>query len=123
GFVSKYLKGATTPSGNTEFQFHAGNLNFSSTVYDWLVVQGNSSKATYKGSGTVNGASGYGFLLSAVDGGSSGDRFRIKIWNKGSGAIVYDNQVSGATGDDADPTTGIAGGSIVIHTGGKTASR
>jgi hypothetical protein len=42
------------------------------------------------------------------------DRFRIKIWDKDNGdAIVYDNQMDAA--DDADPTTVIGGGSIVIH--------
>jgi hypothetical protein len=113
GFVSKYLKGAITPTGNTEFQFHAGSLNFSSTSYDWLVVQGSGSmKATYKGYGTVNGAAGYGFLLSAIDG--SPDKFRIKVWQTG-GNVIYDNQVIGGTGENADPTTAIAGGSIVIH--------
>jgi uncharacterized repeat protein (TIGR01451 family) len=113
GFVSKYHKGATVPTGNTEFQFHAGNLSFSSASYEWLVVQGSgSSKATYKGDGSVNGVAGYGFLLSAIDG--SPDKFRIKIWQSG-GSVIYDNQVSGGAGDNADPTTGIAGGSIVIH--------
>ena len=36
GFVSKYLKGANVPSGNTAFQFTAGSLNFKSTGYEWL---------------------------------------------------------------------------------------
>jgi hypothetical protein len=27
GFVSKYQKGQSTPDGNTEFQFKAGDLN------------------------------------------------------------------------------------------------
>ena len=120
GFVSKYQKGATTPTGNTEFQFHAGSLNFSSTVYDWLVVQGQS-KASYKGSGTVNGAAGFGFLLSVIDNGSSGDKFRMKIWNKTSGAIVYDNQFG--SDDEASAAQYIAGGSIVIHTSGGVASK
>jgi hypothetical protein len=36
GFVSKYQKGATVPTGDTEFQFHAGNLNFKSkTTNGW----------------------------------------------------------------------------------------
>jgi hypothetical protein len=113
GFVSKYLKGANVPTGNTEFQFHAGNLNFSSSSYEWLVVQGSGAmKATYKGTGAVNGVSGYGFLLAAIDG--SPDKFRIKIWQIG-GTVVYDNQVSGGNGDNADPTTALAGGSIMIH--------
>ncbi len=120
GFVSKYQKGANTPTGNTEFQFHAGSLNFSSTVYEWLVVQGQN-KASYKGSGTVNGASGYGFLLSVIDNGSSGDKFRMKIWNKTTGAIVYDNQFG--ADDEASAAQSIAGGSIVIHTSGGVASK
>jgi hypothetical protein len=44
----------------------------------------------------------------------SPDKLRIKIWQSG-GSVIYDNQVSGGTGDTADPTTAIAGGSIVIH--------
>lgn len=115
GFVSRYQKGATVPSGNTEFQFQAGNLNFKSTSYDWLVIAGPQPK--YKGSGTINGAGDFGFLLSAIDGAVNGgggtDKFRIKIWDKRTGSIVYDNQV-GAT-DDAAATAAIAGGDIIIH--------
>jgi VCBS repeat-containing protein len=107
GFVSQFKKGATVPTGNTEFQFQAGNLNFSSTTYDWLVVAG--SKAQYKGKGTINGAGSYNFLLTAVD--SSPDRFRIKI--TGAGGTVYDNQMGSA--DDSSNSTELAGGSIVIH--------
>src|SRR6185503_12114220 len=53
GFVSKYLKGATKPTGETEFQFKAGDLNFHSSSYDWLVVAG--AKGQYKGLGEING--------------------------------------------------------------------
>src|SRR5213593_1135959 len=70
GFVSKYVSGKTVPTGNTEFQFHEAGMNFSSTVYEWLVVSG--SMAQYKGSGTINGAGNYGFLVSAVDGSLTG---------------------------------------------------
>ena len=112
GFVSKYQPGKSLPQGNTEFQFHAGNLNFKSTVYEWLVVAG--TKAMYKGEGTISGQTGvYGFLLSAIDG--SSDKFRIKIWEKTSGTLIYDTLPVGAA-DDADPTTTLGGGSIVVHT-------
>jgi hypothetical protein len=47
GFVAKYKKGANVPDGNTEFQNKAGDLNFKSTSYDWLVVAG--MKAHFKG--------------------------------------------------------------------------
>ncbi len=114
GFVSKYKKGATAPTGSTEFQFHAGNLNFHSSNYEWLVISG--SRAQYKGTGTINGAGAYNFLLTATDGQVNGggglDKFRIKIVD-GSGVVVYDNQLG--AGDDATPSTVLGGGSITIH--------
>jgi N-acetylneuraminic acid mutarotase len=113
GFVSKYQPGATVPTGRTEFQFKAGNLNFHSSTYEWLVVAG--ARAQFKGTGTINGAGSYEFLLTAIDGqrvgGGGTDRFRIKIW--GAGGVVYDNQ-PGAP-DNGDVTTALGGGSIVIH--------
>jgi hypothetical protein len=115
GFVSKYQKGATVPTGETEFQFKAGNLNFNSTSYEWLTIAG--ARAQYKGAGTINGVAGYKFMLTAIDGQVSGgggtDKFRIKITNAATGAIVYDNQMG--MGDDGNPTTVLGGGSIVIH--------
>ncbi|GAA4469430.1 hypothetical protein GCM10023189_56440 [Nibrella saemangeumensis] len=115
GFEAKYQKGQSIPAGNTEFKFRAGGLDFRSTAYEWLVVAGN--KAQYKGTGSVNGQSGYGFMLTATDGDlnktKGPDRFRIKIWQVSSGQTVYDNQYG--AGDTADPTTVIGGGSIVIH--------
>jgi hypothetical protein len=117
GFVSKYKKGAQTPEGQTEFVFKVADLNFHSTSYDWLVVAG--AKAKFKGTGTINSVGNYGFMLSAIDAeltpSTDVDLFRIKIWDKDNGdAIVYDNQMDAT--DDADPTTAIGGGSIVIHT-------
>jgi parallel beta-helix repeat protein len=115
GFVSKYQKGASVPSGNTEFQFHAAGMNFKSNSYDWLVLAG--AKAQYKGTGTINGTGEYKFMLTAWDGQVTGggdvDRFRIRIWDSASGGLVYDNQTGAADGDD--PTTALGGGSIVIH--------
>jgi PKD repeat protein len=40
GFVSKYLKGAKTPSGSTEFQFKMGNLNFKALLMIGLSFRG-----------------------------------------------------------------------------------
>ncbi len=115
GFVAKYQQGATTPTGQTQFRFHVADLNFHSTAYQWLVVAG--AKAQYKGSGTINGSGDYGFLLTAIDGQVSGgggaDKFRIKIWDKATDAVIYDNQMN--ADDTADPTTALGGGSIVIH--------
>ena len=107
GFVSKYQRGATLPTGQTAFQFNAGDLDFHSTSYEWLVISG--PMAQYKGSGTINGSGDYGFLLTATDsgiaGGGNADTFRIKIWRKDAEETVYDNGSSQPIG----------GGSIVIH--------
>ena len=119
GFVSKYQKGATTPVGETEFQFKAGDLNFHSSAYEWLVIAG--ARAQYKGTGTINGGGNYGFILTAIDGqivgGGGVDKFRMKIQNKTTGEIVYDNQVGAS--DDAILTTSVGGGSIQIQAGKK----
>ncbi len=116
GFVSKYKKGASIPTGQTQFQFQLANLNFHSASYDWLVVAGH--KAKYKGSGSINGTGDYGFMLTATDEkltpSTNVDLFRIKIWDKMAGdVVVYDNQLGDT--DDADPMTAIEQGNIVIH--------
>ena len=99
GFVAKYKKGANVPDGSTEFQFKAGDLNFHSGSYDWLVVAGD--KAQFKGEGTINGQGSYKFMISADD--DRPDTFRIQIW--GDTGIVYDNSSQQSLG----------GGSIVVH--------
>ena len=107
GFVSKYKKGATIPTGNTEFQFKAGDLNFHSNEYDWLVVTGNAT-AKYKGLGTINSEGSYKFMLWAQD--HEPDTFRIKIWEEDAEekeTIIYDN------GFDQE----IGGGNIKVHDG------
>lgn len=107
GFVSKYKKGATVPTGNTEFQFKTADLNFHSDSYQWLVVTG-SDYAKFRGVGTINGAGEYKFQVWAGDG--DPDTFRIKIWTEdettGVETVVYDNGIDQALG----------GGSIIVHT-------
>jgi hypothetical protein len=115
GFSAKYQGRDTVPSGQTEFQFRAGNWNFHSSAYQWLVVTGD--RAQFTGTGTVNGAGRYGFLLTATDGALNGgdDKLRLKVWDMDNGnAVVYDTQ-QGDPDSDA-PATDLGGGSIVIHT-------
>ena len=50
-------------------------------------------------------------MLTAMDG--SLDKFPIKILDKATGEVIYDNQLG--AGDDATPTTISQGGSIVIY--------
>ncbi len=115
-FVSRYHHGANPPTGETRFRFNVGDFRFESTSYDWMVISG--AKARYRGAGTVNGAGGYSFQITIIDGDRPGgggfDRYRIKIWSTATNATVYDNQMGG--GDNDDPLTALRGGSIRIQT-------
>ena len=117
--VVRDCAGANVPEGQAQFQFKVAELNFHSTNYQWLVVAGAHAK--YKGEGTINGDGEYGFMLTATDGQINGgggvDKFRIKIWDKATEDIIYDNQLSDP--DNANASQAIGGGSIVIHTGKK----
>jgi hypothetical protein len=110
GFVSKYVKGKTLPTGQTEFVFAAGDINFHSSSYEWLIVNQSGTNAQFKGSGTINGSGNYTFMLWAGDGDkdtnpATVDTFRIKIWNTATNEVVYDNLSD----------TAISGGNIMIQ--------
>lgn len=117
GFVSKYVKRGV-PQGNTEFQFHAAGMNFHASDYDWLVVTANGTRAQYKGSGTINGEGDYGFIMTVYDNGEPGagvDQLRLKIWDRATDTIVYDNRLGESDDvDRADPQL-ITSGNIQIH--------
>jgi hypothetical protein len=127
GFVSKYKKGTTTPTGDTEFRFKAADLDFRSSDYEWLVLVVAGSKGQFKGVGTINGEGAYNFILTAIDGDLNGndnfeaDRFRMRIWSEDELAnehAVYDNGFDADNFDDENltsTTTELGGGSIVIH--------
>ena len=112
GFISKYQKGASLPTGTTAFEFDLAGLAFSSQSYEWLVVNRAGMNAQFKGSGLINGAAdpngnAYKFMLWAADG--SPDTFRIRIWWEDAAGEqdVYDN------GTDQS----IGAGNILVHTG------
>lgn len=112
GISAKYTSGNTTPTGQTKINFQAGNIDFVSTSYQWLVVSG--SRATLEGSGTINGSGNYTFLLSGIDGSQTGGQnlIRIKIIDS-SNNVIYDTQNGAA--DTADPTTPLSNGVIKVH--------
>jgi len=125
GFVSKYKKGRSTPTGNASFEFESAGLDFHSTSYQWLVVQGQG-KAAFKGVGIIDGIPGeFKFRVTVWDADVNDndafevDRFRMQIWTtlaNGEDYFVYDNGFG--IDPDLDPqggSTEIGGGSIVIH--------
>ena len=109
GFQTNYYKGATNPKGETWFILNNGEFEFNALNFDYLVV--NGAKAQFKGLGKMvrNGTeqSGIAFILTVIDGQLSGgggiDKIRMKIYNKNSGEVYYDNQ-PGASDADAPVT-------------------
>jgi len=112
GFMSKYQKGTSVPTGNTAFKFDLAGMEFTSESYEWLVVNQGGTNAQFKGSGLINGladpnGNAYRFMLWAGDG--APDTFHIRIWWEDSAGEqdVYDNGTAQAIG----------AGNVVVHTG------
>lgn len=115
--VARYQNRGSMPIGETDFRFQAGNLTFKSSSYEWLVVNGESGIAQYKGTGQLNGRSGYSFWLTLYDAGVTGvgaDGIRMKV--TGPNGVIYDNR-PGISDANANPssTQPISRGNIVIH--------
>jgi hypothetical protein len=111
----KFAKGM--PSGQVAFDFAAGNLSFKSTDLESLRI--TETGAQIQGSGTVNGADGYRFILRVADGGANGgsDAYHLRIWDPATYTghnATYDNEPS------LDPwwheaTWPLSGGSIKLR--------
>jgi probable HAF family extracellular repeat protein len=119
-FVSALTPAAVAGAKPWALQFHVANLNFQSTAYDALSLAGG--RVQYQGSGTINGAGKFKFLLSAVTGAAATagapSRLRMKIWHldtrTDAEVVDYDNarpvraSVAGAEGSE------LGGGQIVL---------
>jgi hypothetical protein len=97
--------------GDGLFGLYAAGFSFQVSTVDSLVI--TSPKAVLRGTGAVNGTSGYTFLVTCYDskaagGTGSSDKIRIKIL-KGS-VIVYDSQMGAP--DTAGPTMALGDGDI-----------
>jgi hypothetical protein len=98
------------PTGNLEFQAHDGEINLKATSFAWLIVNGSSAR--FAGTGTVNGVGDYGFDATVVPGDPGSGSFSIRIWDRATGATLYDSQAAGSA---AAVATRITGGSIRIR--------
>lgn len=109
-FTAKFKQDGS-PKGDAGFDLDVAGFSFQSTAVNSLVI--TNPKAIFRGTGKVNGTSGYSFQVTGYDkkapgGSGSSDKLRIKIW-KGS-VVVYDNQMGAA--DSADPTKAIGDGNV-----------
>ena len=109
-FSAQYLTGSSVPNGSAELKLDVVGMDFRSTSLDWLVV--DEAGAQLRGRGTLNGRGNYAFAVFAVDGPTT-DAVRIRIWNRVSGAVMYDNRPGEAL--EANTVTVLGGGSVQLH--------
>lgn len=102
GFTVNYYKGAAFPKGETQMAFRVGDFEYNALNFDYLVI--SAAKAQFKGTGKIiGGQSGINFIMTVVDGqldGTGKDKVRLKIYNRNTGKIYYDNQPGASDADD-----------------------
>jgi hypothetical protein len=92
GFNAKYAPGDSVPTGNFEFHYKAGNLDFKQTSYDFMVVT-NGNRAQIQGTGTL-GTSVCKFAIDAYDNSflpGNVDAFGLTIFNCDGGTATRYN--------------------------------
>ena len=113
GFTVNYYKNATNPKGESQFEFKVGTFEFNALNFDYLAMQG--ARAQFRGTGKITGGqSGVGFIMTVIDGeldGTGIDKVRMKIYNKTTNAIYYDNQPGS---DAANPVTPVGTNSSIV---------
>ncbi len=122
GFAANYFKKSTNPKGETEFVFKVGDFEYNAVNFEYLSI--NNSLAQIKGNGRIKGLqSGIGFIMTVLDGGTTGeDKIRMKIYNKNTGEVYYDNQ-PGASDADAPVMAVGANSTVVVAAPGKPVRR
>jgi hypothetical protein len=117
-FAARYEAGAVVPAGSLQFQFPNADLRLEAPGLDWLIVSGAGAKIG--GFGTISGGGGeYAFIATVYDGAQAGrtpvpaDAFRIKIWERATGRVAYDNLMGKS--DDAWTAPAILAGDIVLR--------
>jgi hypothetical protein len=113
GFSVNY-RNAAKPKGETQFEFKVGNFEFNALNFDYLVI--NGAKAQFTGTGKIiGGQSGIGFIMTVKDGALDGtgiDKIRMKIFNRNTGYVYYDNQ-PGAS-EVSDPVAAVGTNSSIV---------
>lgn len=109
---AKFNNGSTIPSGTAKVNLPG--RDFVTTSLSWMTINGSTLQLS--GQGTIDNTGNYGFLLTGLDGKLDGkklpDKARIKIWNRATGAIIYDSQMNSP--DNAAPAIVLGGGNVNI---------
>jgi hypothetical protein len=113
GYAVNYFKGAANPKGETQFELKVGDLEYNALNFEYLSIAG--ARAQIKGTGKITGGqSGINFIMTVIDGALDGtgiDKIRIKVYNKNTGQVYYDNE----QGSDANnPVTKVGTNSQIV---------
>ena len=81
-FIAPPAAGVKAASAKAQLHFNVAGLSLRSDTLK--PVAGRGARASFEGSGTVNGAAGYQFTLDATAGAAG--RFGLRIWHAGRGA-------------------------------------
>jgi hypothetical protein len=104
---TQYLLGPL--GGAFQFSYTAAGMTLQTTSLRWLVKSGSQSWLKGEGTSTVNGVSEVCyFLVSVVDSTTVADKVRVKIWNKATGKVIYDNQKSAGVSPPDDAVATVA---------------
>ena len=95
-----------------------GDFEYNALNFEYLSIQG--ARAQLKGTGKITGGqSGINFIMTVIDGALDGtgvDKVRIKIYNKNTGQLYYDNE----QGSDANNPVSRVGTNSQIVIGGNS---
>jgi hypothetical protein len=95
-----------------------GDFEYNALNFEYLSVAG--ARAQIKGTGKITGGqSGINFIMTVIDGALDGtgiDKVRIKIYNRNTGQVYYDNE----GGSDANNPVSKVGTNSQIVIGGTT---
>jgi len=109
-------EGPAPSGGKVSFKLKGTGLEMHAAELQWLVVT-PGGKAAAKGTATVSGQSGYGFVLYGSD---DPDGVRLVVWPLSQGPVpggvpTYDNQRTAGFDLDTFAPQGIATGSVQMH--------
>jgi hypothetical protein len=84
------IKHPNSAQGVVKIKFPAAKINLTGNEVECLIIDENN--IIIRGEGKNTGKGRFGFLVKAVDAGSSGDLIKITIWDKLDGdKVIYDN--------------------------------
>jgi photosystem II stability/assembly factor-like uncharacterized protein len=114
------VDGTSAFNGNLNYMDKTNNIHFQSTSITFVSILSDNVHATFDGTGTVNGVSGYTFRVDVEDNNDPPPGKKGKIKDKaGKGVDRFRIQVNGPTNYDSNNFAAnsglLTGGTIEIH--------